>query len=84
MGAIKLEEIVKINEIKLDLMDWKAMEKQAETEIRRYMAVIALNELARKEAKKMIKKFGGDTSEEELAESKKKIAENLKEISITG
>ena len=79
-----MEEVYKISEIGLDLMDWKTIEKVTEEEIREHMMVVKLAELSRKEAKKMIKKFGGKTSEEERAESKKKIAENLKAKSIAG
>jgi len=55
-----------MEEIKLELMDWKAMERESETAIREHLAVLRLHELARMEAKKMIKSYKkGKTSEEE-------------------
>ena len=59
--------------IKLDLMDWKSIEETAERQIREALAIIVIGEKARTEAKKMIKSYDGKTSEEERAEGKKKI-----------
>lgn len=67
-----MEEVFKISEITLDLMDYKGIEANAEHEIREAKRIVMLGEITRKEAKKMIKKFGGLTSEEERAEAKKK------------
>ena len=70
-----------MEEIKLDLMDWKAIEKASETQIREAISLLRLGELTRAEAKKMIKSFkGGLTSEEERAKEKKDIEKNLTKV----
>ena len=78
MEAINLEEEKTIENIKLDLMDWKSAEKVCEDSIRELKMTLRLHELTRVEAKKMIRSFDGKTSEEERAETKKKIDGSLK------
>lgn len=70
-------EAINLDEIKLDLIDWKSAEKIAEDEIREHTMVLKLNELTRAEAKKQIKSLGGLTSEEERA-NEKKFREEMK------
>ena len=60
-----------MDEIKLDLMDWKQIETESEESIRDHMRVTRVSEIVRIEAKKQIKSFGGLTSEEERKAEKK-------------
>jgi hypothetical protein len=64
---------MRLDEIKLDLMDWKATEKQAEDAIREAVITARISEVIRVEAKKMIRACGGKTSEEEKKIEKEKI-----------
>ena len=59
-----------VEEIKLELMDWKAVEKSAEEALRRAKMEIILHRLTLIRAKKEIKKLGGKTSAEEIKEEK--------------
>ncbi len=67
--AINLEDKA-MPEVRLELMDYKSMEAEAETQIRDAMKILMLGEICRREAKKMIRGFGGKTSEEERAEGR--------------
>lgn len=68
-------EATKLKDIKLDLMDWKAIEIKTEETIREAITTIKISEPIRVEAKKQIKSFGGNTSEEEEKIEKKKAKE---------
>ena len=54
-----------MKEINPELMDWKALETEAERAIRQSKIAVMLNEELRVMAKKEIIKLGGKTSEEE-------------------
>ena len=66
-------EAIFLEEVKLDLMDWKNAEKVSEERIKELKLEIVLNEMTRIEAKKQIKSFGGVTSEQERAIEKEDI-----------
>ncbi len=69
-------------EIVLDLMDWKAIEREAESGIRQALTMLKLHELTRGEAKWQIRQLKGKTSEEE-AEIEKGRAEKLRTDTAT-
>ena len=64
-----------MEDVKLELMDWKQAEKSCEERIRELKLELILHELTRTEAKKQIKSFGGLASEEERKAEKKKFEE---------
>lgn len=57
--------------VKLELMDWKAVEKSAQAEIRRAKMELILHEQTLRIARKQIKSFGGLIMEEEKEQEKK-------------
>ena len=57
--------------MKLELMDWKNVERQSEAGLREALTTVILHELALKKAKAEIKKLDGKTSEEEDDKAKK-------------
>lgn len=60
--------------MKLDLMNWKNIERNAEALIEQGNVQIEVNKILRDQAKKAIKKLGGKTSEEEEQEAKRQTA----------
>ena len=58
--------------VKLHLMDWKAVEKSAESEIRRAQIELILHEQTLRIAQKQIKSLGGLTIKEEEEKEKQK------------
>lgn len=71
-----------MEEIKLELMDWKTVEAASERELRRAMVEVILHGRTLDLAKKQIKKLGGKTSEEEAAEAKEKAEEEAENTSV--
>ena len=57
---------------RLELMDWKEIERQAEMQLRQAKIMLVNGELMYNEAIKNIKKLGGLTNKEEDAEAGKK------------
>ena len=51
--------------MKLEIMDWKSIEKASEDGIREALIAISLHEIARKQSKDAIHDLGGLTNEEE-------------------
>ena len=73
-----MENKILVDDIKLDLMDWKEIEASAEREIESCKKQLVIAGVLRTKAKERIKFLDGKTSEEEKAEAKKVIDENLK------
>ena len=67
-----------VDDIKLDLMDWKQIEASAESEIESYKKQLVIAGVLRTKAKYQIHFLHGKISEEEKEETDKQIAENLK------
>jgi hypothetical protein len=60
-----------MEKIKLDLMDWKGIERNAQSSINDHSVSLVVSEILLHNAKKEIKRLGGKTLEEEEAELKK-------------
>ena len=61
-----------MDEMKLELMDWKEVEEQSEKALRENMVMIAINTNIRIQSKIEIHALKGKTSEEERNESEEK------------
>ena len=66
-----------MEEIQLEVMDWKKIENSTENRIREIMVELMLHTEARALAKQNIIKLGGKTSEEEKKENLEQIEKNI-------